>query len=554
MRTLLNRGYLTVALALLAPASFFIAKNYTQYTPFGNALSLVLAAGLGLAVALVCWLAVLALRRFTKLPAESGGLWEYGACTVGFCLLFPFFTLLFWFGQTTPSKVLVSALAVAAFYFLARVVTFKVLNVFLLAFTAISFWNILTAEFGEKDDPLPPPAAIPNTFAMARKPNIYFFLLESFHDRDTIREEYGFDDPELFDLLPKEGFREYDHFYSNYMGTLETCLALLSMRHHYDAYHINHIDFTRTGFDLLAENNVFKILKHNGYRIHMFDTTGRYVFRNASPLVDFTDFSQELRPLDVTWKTLAPFNPFLGEIVNDLRIGYYDPKAPVFPETFANHIGDRANLDGGPNFFYLHFGAYHIMEYSNFYPKGWPGPIKDWEGTWPEYYRDRYLNQGSKWLLACLDAIRQFDPDAMIVLSGDHGGWKYGRELEMRVNPDFLDGKADINAYFRAHGVEPRVVGRNLASVLTAIRWPDGVTPQPKPSRGLSHVTLFPFIFSHLSDIPYNQDLFEDNVSIGLIHKDDRFMVLARDGRLLDNWELSVLRNGKLVPLVHSQF
>lgn len=561
-------GYFTVAISLLTPVAFFMSRNYTQQSELGNVATLAVAAAAGIVAALLCALvfrfapgsAIAAGRTSpssgegkpgdaTPIPAPSRR-FRHAVFAAAFAALFPFCSFVFGdSGNLSGLHILLGFLASVAviYYFMIRIGC-KAVNVFLAAFLAISLINVARAELGARGAAftLPPPATIPHSFRMKKRPNIYFFLLESFHDRETLKREYDFDMPEFFERFRRDGFVEFPGFYSNYVGTLEANIAILSMRHHYNKFSLSMVDGDRECFSLLANNNVFNTVKNNGYGIYVFDSYDFYTFRKRSPLIDYVHFPQEDDLAETMAVFLSYLNPYFGKVV--LRIGTAFQKERKernrAPDIFYEKYPGDFDLESKPAFFYFHFGAQHIQGWSKLYPSS-DGPDsagKSWKQEFPNFYAN-----GASHVQRHLDLILRHDPDALIVMVGDHGAWKHGRELGLATRPEFYGGGEDVNGLFRSHDLEPAAVASNLASVFAAIRWPKDLREAgvPVPERGISHVTLFPYIFCALNGIEYDDRLFDDNTGIHLIFFEDRYLVFARDGKLLKNWTVERLtKNG----------
>ena len=538
----LDNGYLFVFLVVLAPTSFFLSRNYSQQSVKGNLLTLAAALLIGL-VASVCAAVLLAFfDRWPWFRSASGRPFRRIAFAVASVVAFPFSVYISWWNQGVGGAVAMAVLAVLCVLYLTRIIGFGILNAFLAIFTVISLINLTRIEMAADYRPIPPPKAMPHKFALVEKPNIYYLFLESMHDRRTINAQYGFDAPELFSYLDDKKFVIVDDFYTNYVGTLESALAAFSMGHHFSKFNMSFVDATRDSFAVMADNNVFHILKHNGYSINLFDVNGKYVFRHESDFVDYTHFRPKTERIDGVAESIGYINPYAGSLIRWInRKAYGEPGGETLPMVnyFRSDYPGKFNLRR-PAFFYFHFGARHIGEQTHFYPE--PG----WRPDWIPRYKDHF-RRATKELQEFVDSIMANDPGALIVITGDHGASKYGRQLDLQTNPEFLLGKRDINAFFRENGVEPRTVGAALGEVLAAIHWPKGITPPEVPDKGLSHVTLFPFIFSRLGEKTYREEDFAENISVNLVHLDGRYLVFARDGKLLDDWKVMLLRDGRLV-------
>lgn len=539
---ILKNWRLTVILAAVVPLAFFLSNNHSYWSFAANLFSLCLMTGLGCLAALACdgLLRLLARSRpRTKTPDDKGtkpaGV-DILLVSLAVLAVFPFFLAHPW-GKAFPGVAL--ALALAGLFALFRLTGFALANVFLATSLVLSSATLFWMESRGREEEatpserlMPAPTALPRDFDLARKPNIYLFFLESFHDRKTIVSEYGFDAPGLFADMERQGFTDYPGYYANYPGTLDAALALFSMRHHYNAFSKNGEDIHRAGVVVLADNNVFAVLKHNGYGVNLLDMNGNYVFRKRSRQVDFKHFHSQDDILFAARNATVRVNPFLQHVwravlpllATDVA---YESGTPA--EIFLRRYPEGFGLDGRPQFFYLHFGAVHLQKSDRSFHSA------ESEANWPDYYRKRYLKAAEE-LTACLDAIRERDPDGLVILVGDHGAWKYGRYAGIR-DEDFRDGGRRLNAMLRKEGVEPAGVAKHLVGVLASVRWPRGMAAPARPRDGLSHVTLFPFVFTALAGEGYDSSRFARNAAFSNYRVDALCMLLAMDGEYLADWK-----------------
>jgi hypothetical protein len=373
------------------------------------------------------------------------------------------------------------------------------------------------------------PTAMPTTFVLKNRPNIYFFFLESFHDREAINRLYGFDAPDFYSQLYKNNFTLYDAFATN-LGTVQALLPLVTMRHHYSRITFGHSELSRKGRIFLTDNNVFRILKNNNYSINLFDNNN-HVFRYDSPLVNYANFKrytnsrlQYIIDAFVTMnKNLDALIPVLSLVFNK-NFSHLDDivlhSVSSVPDDFLNYYPSKFNIKQ-PGFYFIHFGAIHIPWEIGFYE------ATEYKKTFDEKYRNQYV-QGTIDTLRILEYIIKNDPQSLIILMGDHGAFGNGlyREIsKMNVT--------EANKFFRNHKIEPKDAARHLISVLLAVRWPNKYAPNYQPRDGFGDVNLFPFIFSVLSNIPYNDDNFSPNFSMCT----PRGFIMAKYGNLLDDWE-----------------
>lgn len=447
-----------------------------------------------------------------------------------------------------PLLITIWLIAVAFTSFIAYTIGFRFINVLLAVFIVMSMAVLTKHELDERKTLpfVPPPENIPLTFTLKKKPNIYYIHFESFHSREVINKYYNFDIPELFEYLDKAEFSVYKDFYTNYIDSLNSLISLFSMTHHYYRFNYNDLDIQRSAFSLLGNNNIFKILKHNGYSLNAV-LYNNYLFRDYLGMFDYSNQPYRTSSRDfisVLFSTLCRYKPLKKKVLDTWAHFFGKKEIRMTFEEFLERYPDTYIKKNHPAFFFLYFGANHIHELNDFYPG--PGPDFGGVENWLAVYRN-YVGYGLKYLYDFLDAIIKHDPEALIVIAGDHGSYKYGRDLGLKQHPEYLNGTANINDMFREYGLEPIDISRNTIEVLLAIRWPKSITPQKIPAKGLGHINLFPFLFYNINEEKYSETSFSPNISMHLMRESDNFLVLAKDGILLENWQLNQLVDNRLV-------
>jgi hypothetical protein len=175
---------------------------------------------------------------------------------------------------------------------------------------------------------------------------------------------------------------------------------------------------------------------------------------------------------------------------------------------------------------------------------------KSGENKYDYFARKAYPDlrrQADEDLIAMLELIQKHDPEALIILIGDHAAHRY-TSAHWRYNREHNDwarvGGVSPNAAIHSYGLEPSLVGRDHVGVLCAIRWPQDVTHY-SAGRVISHVNLFRHVFASLAEDPavlaqgYQSDeSYVPVVSASGVHDNTRLYCVARDGKLLDDWEV----------------
>ena len=293
-----------------------------------------------------------------------------------------------------------------------------------------------------------------------KRPNIYFIQPDGYVNFSELKKgNYNIENSQFESFLAENNFKTYPNFRSNYAATLPTNSAVFMMKHH---YYNEGSDFTETinaRNVVISDNSVLQILKNNGYRTFFLSEQPYFLTNKPKLGYDFLNFSlKEIEfvttgieePRDV----IAPFKDYLE----------------AFPQ--------------GPNFFSVQiFNPGHITNRTK-------------ESRGVEGERQRYiksLTKANEKLTAITNAILEKDPQALIILMADHGGFvgmtHTGETYTKNTDRDF------VNSIF---------------SSILAIHWPNGNAPE-FDYNFKSSVNLFRILTAYLSgENAYLQNLQPD--------------------------------------------
>jgi hypothetical protein len=287
------------------------------------------------------------------------------------------------------------------------------------------------------------------TAVFKKKPNIYFIQPDGYVNFSEMKKgNYNIERSAFETFLTENNFKNYPNFRSNYGATLPTNSSLFMMKHH---YYNNGSDFTET-IDarnvIVSDNSVLRILKNNGYRTFLL-TEQPYFLTNKPKLgYDFCNFSTE----EISFVTTGLGNP------RDVIEPFKD-----YLETYSE----------GPNFFFVEiFNPGHIIN-REAESKGIAGER--------EHYIES-LKEADKKLTALTKTILKKDPEALIVIMADHGG--------------FVGMKSMEDSYTKS--TDPDIVNSIFSSIL-AIHWPNGEAPK-FDNKLKTSVNLFRILTSYLSE------------------------------------------------------
>jgi hypothetical protein len=301
-----------------------------------------------------------------------------------------------------------------------------------------------------------------------KRPNIYYIQPDGYVNFSEIdKGYYKLDNNEFRTYLDQSGFKVYSNFRSNYNSTLASNTATFSMRHHYNNSGFN---FTETinGRDIIiTKNAVLNIFKNNNYKTH-FLAEWPYLLANQPKMgYDVSNFKyKELSMLGTGFSeeqdVLEPLKGFLKEEVDQSK------------------------------FFFIEI----------FQPGHIPAHEVDSEGAIQEreHWMER-LATANKKLKKIISAINSVDPDGLILILGDHGGY-VGMDYMMQMREKTMD----IDRLY------------SIFSTNLAIKWTQGMALEVDKNFKIA-VNVFRILFSYMGDQPSYLEFLEKDVSYLIINK-----------------------------------
>jgi hypothetical protein len=259
----------------------------------------------------------------------------------------------------------------------------------------------------------------------ARPPNIYWIVLDAYSRGDILRDTFEYDNEPFLDALRKRGFRIATAASANYATTLPSLASAMNW---------DHIDPDPTRpipgklayygpfITMVRGNRTARLLGAMGYHRSVF-SSGNYAFSS--------------------WDVEETHEPSLGsfdhQVLRATTLGQFSAEW----QRRSHHAGVRAILDAlpgppppadRPRFVFAHVMAPHppfVMDEAGAYaPSGHylysvldHGLALDFH-LGDGWYEDRYVRQlrgVNALVLEALDRILAADPDAVVLLHGDHG-------------------------------------------------------------------------------------------------------------------------------------
>ena len=326
---------------------------------------------------------------------------------------------------------------------------------------------------------------------LKKKPNIYLYFLESYHSPYAMRLLYDHDLGPMVDYLRGKNFLVYDRTLSNSHYTLASMIDTFTMRLNQNIVRGN-LDTAPQLRKLLGgsnENNLFKMLKDNGYHITFITMGSQYFFNVQGPNLDSTDAFLSYRP----FTPLIDLNPGKFKLLAAISSKWLNEGS--FQGTQAERVRqavERGQQRGGPFMVIFKGGAAH----SN----GGEGRASREEfDAWKPKYLE-YVASGDAEMKEILEYLDVADPEALVILIGDHGAWGYAYfpfEKALK-NGDLAMFRRELTE----RGLTLDKVVQNFFGTFLALRLPGGEHRDIAQGLPMNHVNLFRQIFAYLNNGP----------------------------------------------------
>ena len=344
-------------------------------------------------------------------------------------------------------------------------------------------------------------AEILDKIPLQNKPDIYFILADGYGSIAYLNQN-GIDISGFKNFLDSSGFRSYDEVFSNYQTTTASMSAMLNMEHHYYASTRKFSEIGKVGrYVIGGNNNLVRYLKANNYQIE-------YIHQGSYLLLHGCGADH-----------CYPDLPFAGAktvirhaIPGFLRFGmFWDKRSLDDVQQDVIRLLQAEKTSGDARFQYIHlYRPSHT-------PNIQMGSCDQVEQL--KLYSERVAAINT-YLQALVTDIISRDPEAVVVIAGDHGPFIF---RQCSRNTD-LNQLADY---------------RDRAGVMTAIRWPKEYDGKYDNQISTS-INLFKYILASLAE---NSDEF-----ISTLAADDVYIHGSED-------VLKIVGNGKiLIPPEHYSF
>lgn len=284
--------------------------------------------------------------------------------------------------------IVIAILAAILSFWIKKYYKLLIILLFLMvAFNVKPLINVAITAATASDEWKEQPDDIENII-FKHKPNIYYIQPDGYTNFNNLKDSiHKFDNSEFETFLKDNSFTFYNDYRSNYISTLLSNSATLSMKHHYIA---KQIDFYEARKIIMSDNAVLRILNNNGYETS-FITETPYLMMNRPPIsYDYTNIQQSKIP-------------FIGDGSKLQKDVFHD-----FKERMNNTRSES------PQFYFI----------EKFLPSHIPNNESGSEGGVLEL--KKYLGRVKEvnlWLKEVITYITIHDPEGIVIVGADHGGY-----------------------------------------------------------------------------------------------------------------------------------
>ncbi|MCZ4319705.1 hypothetical protein O4H26_11945 [Aequorivita viscosa] len=363
---------------------------------------------------------------------------------------------------TLKKKMLLGLLIVSALAAWKFHTHFKKLLIIILLMSILPTINVIIkiVEHSIKMEWTQLPDSIVNA-TFKKTPNIYLIQPDGYVSQQMMESDlYNFKNP-FYGWLEKNGFKVYNDFRSNYPASLTSNSSMFSMKQHrFGSVLFPSIDMPNSRDIIAGDNNAISILRKNGYN-NFFIVQDEYFQQNRpEQTYDYYNIS----PDEI---------PYFSNDNNVKKIVSNDLKAAM----------DSSSIPG-PRFYFVEKLLPHHIHFA----------------ASKEEERDMYIEKIKEvngWLENTVNYISEKDPDAIVIILADHGGW-----VGLGSYPEMFSTK------------NPEQIN-SIYATLGAIKW-NGNLKEGMDADLQSNVNVFRVLFSVLSENPEYLKYLEDDSSYNL--------------------------------------
>ncbi len=317
-----------------------------------------------------------------------------------------------------------------------------------------------------------------------KKPNVYMIQPDGYASLSEMKGvSYDFNS-DLFPWLSKKQFTIYSDFRSNYPASLASNASMFSMQQHkFGNTFFPTLEMPNAREAIYVNNPVLKIFKRNNYKTYFVVQDDYFQQNRKESSFDYNNIRKE----EILF--FSDGNHLKKDVFKDLKLA----------------IRDQTEK---PKFFFIEKLLPHHIHFS-----GQKENRKERERL--EYIEK--IKEVNSWLKETISYIEQQDPNAIIIVLADHGGW------------------VGLESYNEMFQTKNEAQLRSIFGTLAAIKW-NGYQENGYDDNLQSNVNVFRVLFSVLSKNKEYLDNLEDDSSYNLLI--DNFLYNSVNKVISDNGEV----------------
>jgi hypothetical protein len=318
----------------------------------------------------------------------------------------------------------------------------------------------------------------------ADRPNVYWLVADSYPNLAVLRGHYHFDNQPFLAALKARGFQIAPHSFANFSSTQLSVPTALNMEYVLDdgerytedrgVVHVRLPGHTNRGMmaAIAGDNRSVSFFRQLGYRYLHYEGRSFHMTR-CRGYEDLCIRGAGLSELQLNLMSLLPIRPVIGwmrgrEPTLTLRRSASQSGTGI-PELAAA----LRSLDmPSPFFLYAHFSSPHAP----FYNTPQCQRSKKYQSLDPQRFVEQ-VQCVNLHLTAIVDQIQQRDPDAIVIVSSDHGP------------------RLSVKRNLPTHALNREQIRESLA-ILNAFKLPKGCILPPRPR--MSPVNTMRIVFACL--------------------------------------------------------
>jgi len=317
-------------------------------------------------------------------------------------------------------------------------------------------------------------------------PNVYMIQPDGYASASEMEgATYNFKS-DLFAWLKDEDFTIYNDFRSNYPASLTSNASMFSMQQHqYGNAFFPSIEMPNAREAIYGNNPVISIFKSNNYKNYFIVQDDYFQQNKKEQYFDYTNIN-----LDEI-KFFSDGNHLKKVVLDDLKLAMNDQTEQ-------------------PKFFFIEKLLPHHIHFS--------GPKENRKARERLEYIEK-IKEVNSWLKETISYIESQDPNAIIIVLADHGGW------------------VGLESYNEMFQTQNEAQLRSVFGTLAAIKW-NGNLVNGFDDDLKSNVNVFRVLFSVLSKNKEYLQYLEDDSSYNLLIKNAYYKevnkVIDNQGELVD--------------------